>query len=1202
MRLKSLSLFGFKSFAERTELIFPQGITAIVGPNGSGKSNIIDAIVWVLGERSSKAIRSLKASDLLFTGNGKIKPASLAEVSLTLELDERNSEPETRNTDELFAALSELVIARRLKRSGESQFIINRVPCRLRDVQDLLLRLGLSADSYSIVGQAEIDRLVFLSPQERRALIEQVAGVHRFQLRRADSLDRLERTERNLTRLRDLLAELKRQSESLRTEVEKARRCQQLLKRQRELQIALLGWEHQVRLKRVERLQQERTTLKQAISKQDEQIAQVQAERQETDAQLAHMEESLQALQEQMTQALEEAKALENELALCAERRSHLNQRLQQIKQQTTSLTERRKRLLAELSETQKRLETLSSQFSAFSQQETTLEAQRNEAQQVVADFERKLKDAYDAHFESERALAEGRSQLSSLEPLLQSLRAREVELRRELVTVQERLTQIQQQYDELVIHHSSIATDELTTAMQRLQAQLAERLRKVEVLRHQLNETRERLVAARARLATLEEMELSLVGVPQGARVVLLSVREGKLKGEFHLLAHLLRVPNGLEVAYENALGAAANYLIAPTFTEVQTAIEFLKTANAGRATFLALDFLSELNRNPKPETRNPVNAEGVIGWADELVQVTGERFAQAVRHVLRNTLLVEDLKTARKFAPQMPSIRFVTRSGEVIAPSGTISGGSTVQGTGGIFLRQREREELTTRIRRLEGQTRELETQLQTAEQQITLTRDELTKLQRQHEERERLNERLRAEQERIQTEMERWRREQQRGFAEEQRLQREIHQLQREAEERAQQLQRLTAERNVAQERIRELQAALAKAVRHRDEVNQQWQQAKMSAAQWQAQQESLKRRLDELTEGVNETERQVAALAQESETLTSEIAGLTEQLPKLERQLSERHRLREQAEASLTNWHEHRRNLSQRRDELEQQLKTLTEQRSEQAEELHRCELRLTQGEAERAEIERRLTEEFGVPLEIAHEAAKQLEQKQTALDELERLKQEMAAMGEVRLGVLDESERLNERITFLQDQIADLEAARAELLGSLETLEQKFKESFREVLEQVSDAFNDVVQRFWKNGGGWLILTEAPTLAESGVEVKVHLPDKPEQDLIVLSGGERAIVGLCLLFAFLKINPTPFVLLDEVDASLDDSNTERFTELLHEFSDRTQFIVITHNPITIQAVEHLYGVTMEERGISKVLSLSLKEALAWTERS
>ncbi|MEZ8220595.1 RecF/RecN/SMC N terminal domain-containing protein, partial [Candidatus Fervidibacteria bacterium JGI MDM2 JNZ-1-D12] len=389
--------------------------------------------------------------------------------------------------------------------------------------------------------------------------------------------------------------------------------------------------------------------------------------------------------------------------------------------------------------------------------------------------------------------------------------------------------------------------------------------------------------------------------------------------------------------------------------------------------------------------------------------------------------------------------------------------------------------------------------------------------------------------------------------------------------------------------------------AEAIKQREAVNQQWQQFRLVAAQWQTQFENLQRRVLELTEALDELNRQEASLNDEERAIENELHELTERLPNIERQLEECRRRREQLEAALSNWHEERKKLMQRRDEIEQKLANLSAQKTAQTEEVHRCEVRLTQAEAERAEIERRLIEEYQVAVEDAHAAAQRLEQKQIALDELERVRQEMAALGEVRLSVLDEYERLNERINFLQTQIADLEAARNELLSGLEALERQFRERFKEVLERVSETFNEMVQRFWQGGEGRLILTEGQTLAESGVEVKVKLPGKAEQDLLSLSGGEKAIVGLCFLFALLKINPAPFVLLDEVDAPLDDANTDRFVSLLREFSDRTQFIVITHNPITVQAADHLYGVTMEEEGVSKVLSLSLKEALEWAEQ-
>jgi len=1202
MRLKSLSLFGFKSFANKTELIFAPGITAIVGPNGSGKSNILDAIVWVLGERSTKALRSPKAADLLFAGNGRVKPASIAEVSLTLELDEplEGSDGSQSPVVRPYEFLSEIVITRRLKRTGESQFAINRVPCRLRDVQDLLLELGLSADSYAFVGQAEIDRLVFLSPQERRELIEQVAGVHRFQLRREDALANLERTEKNLTRIRDLVAELLRQRDALSGEVEKARKYEQLLKRQRELNIALLGWEHQVRLRRVERLKEELEALRQAVAETDEQIAATNAERSEVETALARMEEGLQQLQTSAAQALEEAKGLENELSLCQERQKHLTQRRNQIAQQKTYIAERSKRLNSELAEAQKQLDALQHQKSLFEEQEAQMQEALMRAQETVAELEQTVKQARDEHFEVERSLAETRSQLASYEPLIQSLRSRRAEVERERANVRELLSQLEQEWEKLASQHQAVATDELDKTVRQLQQQIGEKREKAINLRQQLVQAREQLAAMKARLAALEEMEMSMAGIPQGARAILMAVRDGRLQGEFHLLAHLIRVPEGLEIAYENALGAAANYLVAPTFAEVQSAIEFLKATNSGRATFIALDFLAELGYGEERELAQ-VEAEGVIGWASELVQVTDERFAAAVRHALRNTLLVEDLETARKLAPKLKGVRFVTRTGEVVAPTGTISGGATVQGAGSLFLRQREREELSSRVRVLETHARELEAQLKSAESEIEILQNELASAMQKREEQRRVSERLSEEVRRITAERERRQKELERLDAEAIRLQREIEGLQHEAETLQQRIAQLERERENAQQTLADAQTKLAEAIKQREAVNQQWQQFRLVAAQWQTQFENLQRRVSELTEALDELNRQEASLNDEERAIENELHELTERLPNIERQLEECRRRREQLEAALSNWHEERKKLMQRRDEIEQKLANLSAQKTAQTEEVHRCEVRLTQAEAERAEIERRLIEEYQVAVEDAHAAAQRLEQKQIALDELERVRQEMAALGEVRLSVLDEYERLNERINFLQTQIADLEAARNELLSGLEALERQFRERFKEVLERVSETFNEMIQRFWQGGEGRLILTEGQTLAESGVEVKVKLPGKAEQDLLSLSGGEKAIVGLCFLFALLKINPAPFVLLDEVDAPLDDANTDRFVSLLREFSDRTQFIVITHNPITVQAADHLYGVTMEEEGVSKVLSLSLKEALEWAEQ-
>lgn len=1199
MRLKSLSLFGFKSFAHRTELIFPPGITAIVGPNGSGKSNILDAIIWVLGERSTKVLRSTKSADLLFAGNSRVKPASIAEVSLTFELD---GSPRDENGDNFpdtwhYNLPAEIVITRRLQRNGESQFAINRVPCRLRDVQDLLFELGISPDSYAFVGQAEIDRLVFLSPQERREFIEQVAGIHKFQIRREDALEKLDRTEKNLMRLRDLIAELYKQREALSAEVKRAQKYEQLLKRQRELNVALLGWEHQVRTRRIERLREELASLKEAITETDRRIAAASLERSEIESTLAHMEEELQELQASASAALEETKMLENEMALCHERQKYLTQRRFQVSQQKASIAQRSQRLNDELAAAQKQLDTLRQQKSLFEEQEAQLNRKLAEEQQLVDQLEQAVRQTREEHFEVERLIAETKSQLASYEPLLNSLRARQSEVEREKENTRELISRLQQKRDELFHRHQTVTTEEISEIVQELRQKFEDQKRRSADLRHQLIQAREQLAAMRARLAALEEMELSLTGIPQGAKAILVAVKEGRLQGEFHLIAHLLQAPKGLEIAFESALGAAASFLVAPTFVEVQKAIEFLKATNSGRATFIALDFLSELGHGEGDST--PIQAEGVIGWASQLVQVTDQRFAPAIRHVLRNTLIVEDLEVARRLAPSLRGIRLITRSGEVITPTGAISGGSNLHSAGSPLLRQREREELSSHIRAFEARVRELEKQLKSAEAEAEALQSELAAAQRKRDEQWRVNERLSEETRRIATELEREQKAMERLEAEAARLKREIDGIEREMKTLRERISQLETTRQIAQQKLIEVQKKLAEAIHRRDSLNQQWQQLKLASAQWQTQLNSLERRINELTEALSELKRQETELDNEERTVENELSQLPQKLLTIQHRLEESRKRKERMEAALNNWREERKELIQRREEIEQQLSNLSAQRTAQSEELHKTEIKLTQAETELAEIERKLREEFQVSVEEAHSAAQRLEQKQTALDELERIKQEMAALGEVKLSVLDEYERLGYRINFLQTQISDLEEARDELLSGLESLERQFKERFREVLDQASDVFNRMVQRFWRGGEGRLVLTEGQTLAESGVEVKVKLPGKAEQDLLSLSGGEKAIVGLCFLFALLKINPAPFVLLDEVDAPLDDTNTDRFVSLLQEFSDRIHFIVITHNPITVQAANHLYGVTMEEEGVSKVLSLSLREALKWT---
>jgi chromosome segregation protein len=1171
MVLKSLSIFGFKSFADRVRLDFGEGITAIVGPNGSGKSNIADAIQWVLGEQNVRTLRAENSTEVIFAGSARRKPLGMAEVSLTID----------NSTGLLPIDFAEVTITRRLYRSGESEFLINKTPCRLKDIVELFMDTGLGRATYAILTQNEVDIVLSAKPEDRRALFEEAAGIQKYRHRKREALRKLENTEANLTRVVDILAELEAQREPLRQQAEVAIRYHQLVNRLREIEIAAL-WAQVLESERArEHTQQEQQRIHRRLLEVNAQLAECESLSQKLGTQIADVEaelDTLRALQQASLTAYERAES----------RRALIEQRLQNSRENLSRLQE-------ELAESERRYAEIQQQ--ALQWQERRLELQRRirevEQQREVARerlrlAEHALQQAQQHYVERTQEVVRARAYLDGLrlrraeaEQTIQSLQSRIEEAEQNLREAEERVQAAQAHRDKTVA-----AADLALREAQRCETELQQAQAEVQRRRQEV-ETRARENARLgARLQALLESEVAQEGLFGGVRAVLDAVSQGHLNGTYLLVADALQPKEPYVTAIEVALGASAQDIITATEEEARLAIEWLKQHARGRATFLPLSLLRP--SEPSPSLQQCIREGLAIAFASELVECAPE-WDIVAQYLLGRVLVAPDFDSAVQIVRRYNGwSKVVTLEGELFLPGGAITGGKMPGRATGIVSRKAERSRVERELRAGEEEEERLRARWQEAVQAAENAQNRWREARREQEQ---------AQQRAAQAESTL-----QAVVQEQTVLQQQLQALQQEQTEQATRLYELDNE-------ILELEEHLppeAEQVTSPEEVGRYRQQRDEAAAQLQETEVTLGR----LTEQQHALEHERESLAQiqrdlhqQAQSYRARIAHLEAQITQeeqaLQQSLQELHRIaqqREQMEKEFAAQREVRQNLLQQNLENSERLKELSAQQNALAQQAHEMELALARIEMQRTQAVTRLWEEYDV--DVSQHAPPDLSQfvPETA-SEIHRLRREIRQMGNVNTGAAEEYQRLTERYEFLQRQRTDLEAAREDLLQAIQEIDASTRDLFLQTFHAVQQAFQQVFERLFGGGKAELELTQPHNLLETGVEIVVQPPGKRRQNLSLLSGGERALVALALMFAFLQVKPSPFCVLDEVDAALDGANVEKFADMLRDYARHAQVVIITHNPVTMECADVWYGVTMQEQGISRVISYRApKEAM------
>jgi len=1180
--LKALEIQGFKSFPDKTVLTFGEDITAIVGPNGSGKSNISDAIRWVMGEQSTRALRGGKMEDVIFGGTAKRRQTGYAEVSLVLD-----------NTGKLFdLEESEVMVTRRYYRSGESEYYINRRSVRLKDVNELFMDTGLGREGYAIIGQGKIDEILSIKSADRREIFEEAAGISRFRHRKEEAEHKLERTEENLVRINDKISELELQVEPLRAQSEKAKRF--LL-----LRDELRGLEVSVWLDTLEGLRAGRIKLDAAYG---EAVRQREEAKRELDKLYAAAERFAGQMREKDVESdrlrfvmqSREAAANELESAIAVLRTNIQNNQdnARRIKSDLDQQEDRAGSLDAQIAQRRERLDEIDRQRRQTQEELDARTAAAAEAARTAGTLARELEELRRRESLESAGAAESKELLSALAAAAQEVLDRDEGIRQNLRELEERLTAARQDCAaaEQTRAKAGEERDAVKNVIDGYAIRLDGRKKRAQRARERQNKLQLDENALKTRMKLLDEMERAREGYSKAVKLVMGEAQRGGLRNIHGAVAELIQVPSPLTVAIETALGGAMQNLVVDREEDGKAVIQYLKRRDGGRATILPL---SSIRPGQLREADRIAQEPGFVGIGDRLIGFD-PKYKNVFSNLLGRVVVMEDLDraiaAARKFGYQF---RIVTLDGQVLSPGGSMTGGSASRSAGilsrrGELDRLREQEkalldELTQANQELESAQREEQAasyELEAAQGQLREWEDAILKAEGECAQRQGVLQELERQQESARKEL-------------------------RELEGRSAQIETDT---QAARKRIQELEGAAAALkseaegkARGQSDLQQRSAQIAEEAAKCNADLAALNAERETAAKSLEELEalrRDMAGDQAQSRALIGEYEAKNSQFSQ---EIQEKEQELEKIRRELQEHGETVQRLNDEKIALEAQRNQADRNSRDKNNELLAMERETSALEQKRAAAEmeeKQILDKLWDNYELSHEAARQqrveIESVPKASRRIAELKKSISALGNINIGAIEEFERVNERYTYLTDQRDDVARSKADLEGIIADITGEMKHIFAEQFQIINEAFSATFVELFGGGRAALELEDPEDILNCGIEIKVQPPGKALKIITLLSGGEKAFVAIALYFAILKVRPTPFVVMDEIEAALDDNNVVKFAHYMRNMSDKTQFIVITHRRGTMEEADVLYGVTMQEQGVSRMLTINLND--------
>ena len=1179
MYFRALEIQGFKSFPDKTTLSFDKDITAIVGPNGSGKSNISDAVRWVLGEQSSKSLRGAKMEDVIFGGTQKRPQLGFAEVSLVLD----------NSTGELPVDASEVMITRRYYRSGESEYFINRQSARLRDINELFMDTGLGREGYSNIGQGRIDEILSQKSTDRREIFEEAAGISKFRHRKTEAEHKLEATEQNLVRINDKIAELELQLEPLRKQSQTARTYLNLRDQLKTTEVTIWLAQLETLAQTAKKAEEDYNSACFILEQGQEELESLYRRSEELLTQLRQQDAALEALRERASTLESERMRHSGDSDVLQTKLENNQANMERLRQELTSQTSRAGQLQQQITDREARIAAIETELTASSEKirsaQTELDSHR-QSQQALSDQLTALQAQYS---QTQEALSEVQQTLSARSASEQEVLDREEAVRRERSEAMARRAEAEAAAADCAQRLEAAQKQTTATKNQIAGYELRQSTRSAsaEKLQQSVNSARVELDTLRARIGMLSEMEREYEGYNKAVKLVMQQAGRQGLDGIHGPVADLIRVRDDFAVAIETALGASMQSVVVTDENAGKAAIHFLKRRDGGRATFLPMSAI----RGRTLEERGLEQRAGFVGVASALVDCD-QSYRQIIDNLLGRIAIVENLDRAVPIAKAYGyRFRIVTLDGQVLNAGGAMTGGS-VSRSSGILSRANELARLKERQSSLQSRQQTLEQQWSEAKSAAAKAAFELETAQGALREAE--DEVLRLEGERRQHEALCSAIDESIASGE-----RELQVLSQRLEGGREAVDTLTAQRSEYEAKLADLRQAQSDLTARQEQRAAALMAASGLVTQLQMDRSALEAELSATREAIEQLSGLVAQMSGdnagkealltqyelENDDLRARIAAsrgqadqLQQQIDALKTQQNEQLSQRQQTEA--------RRTATDRK--AQDQNKNLMTMQAEVA--------RLEQRKTSAALEEKTIVDKLWDSYELTRTTAKHLPSAEGSMPQLQKqaqdLRRQISSLGTPNLGAIEEFTRVNERYTYLAGQRDDVESAKRDLLGIIRDITGEMTDIFRTQFQKINESFQSTFAEMFGGGHAELCLEDEEHILDCGIEIRVQPPGKALKTLTLLSGGEKAFVAIALYFAILKVRPTPFCLLDEIDAALDDRNVARYANYLRSLSDQTQFIVITHRRGTMEEADVLYGVTMQEQGVSKLLALNL----------
>ena len=1181
MYLKALEIQGFKSFPEKTTLTFEKDITAIVGPNGSGKSNISDALLWVMGEQRSKALRGGKMEDVIFGGTEKRSPMGFAQVTLVLD-----------NSAGLFDLdAPEVAITRRYYRTGESEYFLNRETVRLKDITGLLMDTGLGRDGYSVIGQGRIAEIVSAKSTDRREVFEEAAGISRFRYRKEEAERKLARTEENLRRINDKIDELEMQVVPLQKQAETAKKFLILRDEQRSLDISV--W-----METLDHLQQqgevtgaEYDRAQTQLNDAQKELENIYAAAEELSARMRNYDLQSESVREKLSAAESAAAECDSAAAELRTNLEHNTESIERLKNEMAEQSDRTEHLRTQVEEQQRRVEEIGVQLAentlAVRNLQTETErcaAEADLAQQGLAELTVRENETGDA-------ITRCATTLSMLQSKGEELAARSGSIGADIGAAEEKYAGIS---DELraarkARDEAKSRVDELNNVISGHRLLLASRENAVKEQTDRLNALTVEKRSAEGRFRMLSDMEKEYEGMGKAVKSVMQAASRGALRGIHGPVAGLLTVADEYAVAVETALGAAMQNIVVDSQECSKAAIEMLKRTDGGRATFQPIDTIrgSVLQKAPKGEP-------GYVGIASELVQYES-RYAGIMENLLGRTVVAERLADAVQMSKKYDHrLRIVTLDGQMINSGGSMTGGSAARNVG-ILSRANEIKALQTRLTELERGEKDCRERLAEAERVLSGAKYESEVAASELGE---ANEALRK----AETAVGQYQVMQSALDENLEALETERSGLSAAKRENETRMDEIRREQAALESTLAELRAQIGTGVEGRAEYEQQrtalgerMSALRAESASLETERESARRSiaslqelLDVLSGDSEQRQADIVALETRAESLQTELDGALTRGAALRSQ-AEEHR------GTIASISEARMETEGRRTRNDRLSQEKNRQLMELQAECARLEQKKLSVEADQRQIVDKLWDNYELSRTAAQALRQPVENMSAATKRIAELRREIGKLGSVNLGAIEEYDRVSERYNFLKGQRDDVESAKRDLGRIISDVTKEMKEIFLREFQAIDDSFRGVFLELFGGGKAALVLEDAEDPLNCGIDIRVQPPGKAVTTISLLSGGEKSFVAIALYFAIMKVRPTPFCIMDEIDAALDEANVERYAAYMRGMTGETQFIVITHHRATMEEADVLYGVTMQEKGVTTVLNIDLDEA-------